>query len=218
MAEGKKARAQKILAILENTYKGRRSALRFNSVFQLLVAVILSAQTTDNQVNRITAGLFSRYRDAAAFAKLSPEELEPLIQTCGLYKSKAKNIIAASRILVEKYHGEVPDSKEALLALPGVGNKTANVILAVGFGIPALAVDTHVFRVANRLGLAQAQTPDQTEAALRALIPKDQWADAHHWLLWHGRLVCSARNPDCENCPLKELCPSRITVKGNSAP
>jgi len=214
----KQKRAEAILAVLENTYNGRKTALRFDSVFQLLVAVILSAQTNDNQVNRITDILFSRYGDAKAFAKLTPQMLEPLIQTCGLYKNKAKNIIAASRIITEKFGGEVPSSKEDLLSLPGVGNKTANVILAVGFNIPALAVDTHVFRVANRLGLVRTKNPDETEAALIALIPKEKWADAHHWLIWHGRLVCTARNPHCENCPVNELCPSRIKLKGNAAP
>ena len=206
MTERKKAKD--ILAILENTYKGSRSALRYQSVFQLLVAVILSAQTNDNQVNRITSELFSRYSDAAAFAKLSPGELEPLINSCGLYKNKAKNIIAASQIIMEKFDGKVPSSKEALLSLPGVGSKTANVVLAVGFGIPALAVDTHVFRVANRLGLVHTRTPEETEVALCALIPKEKWADAHHWLIWHGRLICFARNPACKDCPLNKLCPT----------
>lgn len=202
----KEQETRAILAILENTYRGSASALRFDSVFQLLVAVILSAQTNDNQVNKITAELFRRYPDAAAFAELTPEQLEPLISSCGLYKNKAKNIIATSRLLMERYGGEVPRNKEELTALPGVGGKTANVILAVGFGIPALAVDTHVFRVANRLGLAQTKTPEQTEAALCAIIPQEKWADAHHWLIWHGRKICSARNPSCERCPLAALC------------
>lgn len=207
-------KAETILAILEETYQGSKSALRFDSVFQLMVAVILSAQTNDQQVNRITAELFPRYGDAAAFAALEPEQLEPLISSCGLYRSKAKNIIASSRLIRDQFGGEVPATKEELLTLPGVGGKTANVILAVGFGIPALAVDTHVHRVANRLGLAQSKTPAQTEAALTALIPKKKWADAHHWLIWHGRRVCFARNPNCPGCPLNQLCPSRITVKG----
>jgi endonuclease III len=204
-----RGQAEKILAILEETYRGSDTALHFDSVFQLMVAVILSAQTLDQQVNRITAALFSRYADAAAFAALSPEQLEPLISSCGLYRSKAKNIIAASRLIMEKYHGEVPATKEELLTLPGVGGKSANVILAVGFGIPALAVDTHVQRVANRLGLAHSKTPAQTEATLTSLIPQNKWADAHHWLIWHGRRACFARKPACASCPLQELCPSR---------
>jgi len=203
-----KKTAQNILAELENTYKGIGPALKYGSVFQLLVAVMLSAQTNDNQVNRITEVLFPKYPDAAAFAALKPEELEPMISSCGLYKNKAKNIVAASRIIMEEHKGEVPADKEKLTALPGVGGKTANVVLAVGFGIPALAVDTHVFRVANRMGLADAKTPQQTEAALTALIPKEKWAEAHHWLIWHGRKVCSARKPDCPGCPVKKYCPS----------
>ena len=197
---------QQIITILEDTYQGSASALKFDSVFQLMVAVILSAQTNDNQVNKITDGLFRRYPDAAAFAQLSTEELEPLISSCGLYKNKAKNIIAAAKIIHEQYGGAVPKTKEELTTLPGVGGKTANVILAVGFGIPALAVDTHVFRVANRLGLAHTKTPEQTEAALCAIIPQEKWADAHHWLIWHGRKICSARHPGCANCPLQGLC------------
>ena len=200
---------KQILSILEDTYQGSASALKFDSVFQLMVAVILSAQTNDNQVNKITAELFHQYPDAAAFAQLTPEELEPSISSCGLYKNKAKNIVAASKIIQDQYGGEVPHTKEQLTALPGVGGKTANVILAVGFGIPALAVDTHVFRVANRLGLAHTRTPEQTEAALCALIPKEKWADAHHWLIWHGRKICAARHPDCERCPLQGLCEYR---------
>jgi endonuclease-3 len=198
-----------ILDRLEKIYAGSRSALQYDSPFQLLVAVILSAQTNDNQVNRITATLFEQYPDAEAFAALTTEQLEPLINSCGLYKSKAKNIIATSKLLLEKFQGEVPQTKEELLSLPGVGGKTANVILSVAFGIPALAVDTHVFRVANRLGLAAAKTATQTEKALTALIPREKWADAHHWLIWHGRRICHARKPQCSICPLAELCPSR---------
>ncbi|MBQ1501917.1 MAG: endonuclease III [Firmicutes bacterium] len=202
--------AKEIVAILEDTYRGIGPALKFGSVFQLLVAVILSAQTNDNQVNRITEKLFPLYPDAAAFAALAPEELEPLISSCGLYKNKAKNIVAAARIIRDEYGGEVPRTKEELVALPGVGGKTANVVLAVGFGIPALAVDTHVFRVANRLGLAEAKTPEQAEAALTALIPREKWAEAHHWLIWHGRKRCASRKPLCGECPCATLCPYHL--------
>ena len=204
-----KDQKSQILTILENTYQGANTALIFGSTFQLLVAVILSAQTTDNQVNKITAELFPIYPDAAAFAALTPTELEPLISSCGLYKNKAKNIINSAKIIVEKYAGQLPATKEELIDLPGVGDKTANVILAVGFGIPALAVDTHVFRVANRLGLVQTKTPEQTEKALCDLIPKAKWADAHHWLIWHGRKICHARKPACRKCPLNQLCPAK---------
>ena len=201
-------RQQRILRTLAQTYHGAQTALTYDSVFQLLVAVMLAAQSNDNQVNRITDDLFRVFPDAAAFAALTPEQLEPHIASCGLYRNKAKNIVAASRILVEQYGGEVPADRELLTRLPGVGRKTANVVLAVGFGIPALAVDTHVFRVANRLGLAQAKTPEQTEEQLCALIPREQWADAHHWLIWHGRKICDARRPQCGVCPCRADCPA----------
>lgn len=203
-----KRKQQQILNILADTYQGSGTALKFGSLFQLLVAVMLSAQTNDNQVNAITGQLFARYATAADFASLTSAELEPLISSCGLYKNKARNIIAAAKMVCERYGGEVPADKDALIKLPGVGTKTANVVLSVGFGIPALAVDTHVFRVANRLGLADAKTPEQTETQLCALIPKQQWGDAHHWLIWHGRKVCKAQQPQCCECPLKDLCPS----------
>lgn len=197
-----------MLDILQQTYWGQESALHFDSVWQLAVAVILSAQTNDNQVNRITERLFADYPDAAAFAQMEPEQLMPLIATCGLYRNKAKNIVATARIVCEQYGGELPADKQKLVALPGIGGKSANVILAVGFGIPAFAVDTHVHRVANRTGFAESKTPEQTEAALCAVIPKEKWADAHHWFIWHGRKICHARKPECSICPLAALCPS----------
>lgn len=203
-----KKQKQEIVSLLEREYGGTGPALRFASVWQLLVAVVLSAQTNDNQVNRITEALFRNYPDARSLCALTPEQLEPMIATCGLYKNKARNIIAAAHIVEEKYGGRVPDTKEELTALPGVGNKSANVILAVGYGIPALAVDTHVHRVSNRMGLAVSKTPDQTEAQLTALIPREKWAEAHHWLIWHGRRCCDARKPKCQTCPVAGLCPS----------
>lgn len=197
-----------ILHLLEETYADIGSALRFGSVWQLLAAVMLSAQTNDNQVNRITERLFREYPDAEALAALTPAQLEPLIASCGLYKTKARNLIATAAIISRDYGGQVPADKQALVNLPGVGGKTANVVLAVGFGIPALAVDTHVFRVANRLGLAAGKTPEQVEQQLCALIPREKWASAHHWLIWHGRRLCAARSPLCGQCPLASLCPS----------
>jgi len=202
---------EKAFAILQDTYQGSRSALKFTSVFQLLVAVILSAQTNDNQVNAITAGLFAKFPAAADFAALSGAELERHIKTCGLYKNKAKNIIAASRIICEKYRGEVPRAREELMSLPGVGRKSANVVMSVGFGLPALAVDTHVFRVARRLGLASAANVDGVEEELCALLPSELWGEAHHWLIWHGRRVCRARDPQCGGCPVREYCAWQIT-------
>ena len=200
-------RRLEVLAILEEIYQGIGSALKYGSVFQLLVAVMLSAQTNDNQVNKITASLFQRYGDAAAFAALSAEELIPYICSCGLYKNKAKNIIAASIIICEQYGGDVPQNKDKLTALPGVGSKTANVVLSQGFGIPALAVDTHVFRVARRLGLAGGKTPEIVEQELCALIPREKWGEAHHWLIWQGRRICLAQKPHCNECPLAIQCP-----------
>ena len=188
-----------ILAILEETYGGAKPALHFGSPFQLLIAVMLSAQTNDNQVNKITD---------AHMAQLSQEQLEAYIRTCGLYKNKAKNILATCQLLLAEYGGEVPADREALMRLPGVGRKTANVVLSVGFGQPALAVDTHVFRVSRRLALAFANTADGVEEDLCAIIPAEKWGQAHHWLIWHGRRLCSAQRPKCQACPLALLCPS----------
>lgn len=198
---------REILARLAEVYADTGSALNFGSVYQLLVAVILSAQTNDNQVNKITAGLFPAYGTPEKMAELTLPELEAKIQTCGLYKNKAKNILAMTHILLEKYHGEVPRTREELVALPGVGRKTANVVLSVGFGLPALAVDTHIFRVAHRLGLSAGKTPDAVEADLCALLPEEDWAKAHHWFIWHGRRVCDAKKPKCADCPVSEYCP-----------
>ena len=209
-----KKQKNEILTLLEQAYGGIGPALRFGSVWQLLVAVVLSAQTNDNQVNRITEPLFKAYPDAKALCTLTPEQLEPLIATCGLYKNKARNLIAAAHIVEERYGGRVPETKAELVALPGVGNKSANVILSVGFGIPALAVDTHVQRVSNRMGLAVSKTPDQTEAQLTAVIPREKWSAAHHWLIWHGRRCCEARRPRCPSCPVGALCPSAELGQG----
>ena len=198
-----------ILKILEEEYGNTKSALHYSSVFELLIAVILSAQTNDNQVNKITDVLFQKYNQPEDFAKMPIAELEQYIKTCGLYKNKAKNRVAAAQKLVQDYHSQVPNTKEELLTLPGVGNKTANVVLSVGFGVPALAVDTHVFRVSHRLGLASGNTPDKVEEELCAIIPQEKWSDAHHWLIWHGRRVCAARNPKCITCKLRDFCPGR---------
>ena len=200
-------RRREVLRILEQTYKGVGSALKSGDPFQLLVAVMLSAQTNDNQVNKITSSLFLRFPDAAAFAALDPKELMPYISSCGLYKIKAKNIVATARIICEQYGGKTPQDKDKLTALPGVGGKTANVVLSQGFGIPALAVDTHVFRVSRRLGLACGKTPVTVEQELCALIPRAKWSEAHHWLIWQGRRVCQAQKPRCGECPLCALCP-----------
>ena len=199
-----------ILKRLQEVYKDLGCALRFKNPFELLVATILSAQATDKQVNKVTLGLFAKYPDAFAIAALSEEELANEIKSIGLYKNKSKNILASSKIIAEQYGGVVPPDREILESLPGVGRKTANVVLSNAFGIPALAVDTHVFRVSNRLGLVDCANVECTEKQLCAIIPKEDWSKAHHWLIWHGRLFCKARNPLCERCKLNDLCPSYL--------
>lgn len=197
---------QRILALLRETYQGAKTALKYRNTFELLIATMLAAQSTDRQVNVITASLFQKYPDPQSFARLTPEELEQEIKGVGLYRNKSRNIIAACRQILEKHHGQVPRTREELEALPGVGRKTANVVLSIGFGQPALAVDTHVFRVANRLKLAKAKTPLETEKQLCEWIPQELWSQVHHWLIYHGRQVCKARNPLCHECMLAEYC------------
>ena len=197
-----------ILQRLAAAYPDAVTALHYTNVFQLLVAVILSAQCTDARVNLVTPALFARYPDAVALAGANQRELQRIIKSCGFFRTKARNLVAAARIIVERHHGRVPHTMNELLELPGVGRKTANVILAVAYGEAAIAVDTHVFRVANRLRLARATTPAKMELALMRVIPQEQWSLAHHWLIYHGRQVCHARKPDCPECVLLDLCPS----------
>ena len=203
LSEEKRAQA---LKILHDTYPDAGPALDFTSPFELLVATMLSAQCTDKQVNKCTAVLFPKYNTAQAFAALDFETLEPYIKSCGFYRMKGIHILEMSRILVERYGGEVPRTMEELTGLPGVGRKTANVVLSNAFGIPAIAVDTHVFRVSNRIGLAEAKDVEHTERQLMENIPREDWGDAHHWLIYHGRQVCAAQRPKCPACPLKEIC------------
>ena len=195
-----------ILEELERLYPQARPALHFQNPYQLLVAVILSAQCTDVKVNMVTPALFEAYPDAAALAAAGPEDVEPLIKTCGLYHNKAKNLVLTARTLCERYGGEVPQDHEALQTLPGVGRKTANVVMSCAFGMDAIAVDTHVFRVSNRLGLADAPDVLKTEKQLMEHIPKAQWSRAHHWLIYHGRQVCMSRKPGCDRCSLRPYC------------
>ena len=198
---------EQILAKLEALYPEAKAELRFSNPYEMLVATMLSAQCTDKQVNRVTPAVFARYPDAAAMAEAAEEELYPMVKSCG-FKSKAGNIIAACRIIRDEHGGEVPRTREELTRLPGVGRKTANVVLSNAFGIPAFAVDTHVFRVSNRLGLCRADTVEETERQMTRLIPEEKWGEAHHWLIWHGRRVCKAQRPLCGECGLRELCPS----------
>ena len=195
-----------ILAELERLYPDARPALHFKNPYQLLVAVILSAQCTDVKVNMVTPALFAAYPDAHALAKAAVPDVEALIKTCGLYHSKAKNLVATAGILAEQYGGEVPADHEKLTQLPGVGRKTANVVMSCAFGADAIAVDTHVFRVSNRLGLADASDVLKTERQLMESIPKNKWSLAHHWIIFHGRRVCAARKPACDACTLSSWC------------
>ena len=194
------------LAQLENLYPDAKPALHYTTAYELLVAVILSAQCTDERVNKVTAVLFEKYSTPQTMLTLSQKELEAYIFSCGFYRMKAEHILSASKDIIEKFGGEVPGSVEELMRLAGVGKKTANVVYAVWFGGDAIAVDTHVFRVSNRLGLAKGKTPLEVEEGLNKAIPKKDWSKAHHWLIWHGRKVCHSQKPDCANCTLRALC------------
>ena len=200
---------EKQLEILEETYRGAKPELHFSNPFELLIAVILSAQCTDKRVNITTARLFKKAATPAAIVALGISGLEEEIKDCGLFRNKAKNIMATCRTLVEEFGGEVPSDYDTLLKLPGVGRKTANVVTSVAFGRPAIAVDTHVFRIANRLKLAVGVTPLAVEKGLMKAIPREKWSAAHHWLIYHGRRVCKANRPLCGECPLADVCPSR---------
>ena len=201
--------AKKVIDLLSTKYIDVPE-LKFNSDYQLLVAVILSAQCTDKRVNIVTAELFKRYDTAEKMAKISQSELERYIFSCGFYKNKAKNIIAMSKTLVGNYGGQVPEDFETLQSLPGVGRKTANVVTSVAFHKPAIAVDTHVFRVSNRIGLVSADNPYDTEMQLRALIDINDWSRTHHYLIYLGRDVCKAGKADCQNCILKDVCEKHL--------
>ena len=199
---------EKQLAILEQTYAGAVPELIFNSTFELLISVILSAQCTDKRVNAVTAELFPVANTPHQFLALGQAKLETLIKPCGFFRTKAKNILATCQKLVDDFNGEVPESFDELVKLPGVGRKTANVVTSVAFKKPAIAVDTHVFRISNRLQLATGETPLEVELGLQEVIPREKWSDAHHWLIWHGRKLCKARQPLCSQCPLAKVCPS----------
>ncbi|MBQ8312595.1 MAG: endonuclease III [Clostridia bacterium] len=194
-----------ILAALHDLYPDAGPELNFTNPYETLIATMLSAQCTDKQVNKVTPAVFARYPNAHAMAEAQLDDLFPMVKSCG-FRSKASNIIETCRLLCARHGGEVPATREELTALPGVGRKTANVVLANAFKVPALAVDTHVFRVSNRLGLADAKTVEETEKQLMRAIPKADWCDAHHWLIWHGRRVCKAQRPLCEECALREMC------------
>lgn len=195
-----------ILDKLEVLYPDAKCELNYTTPFELLIATILSAQCTDVRVNIVTDKMFKKYNTAKEFNKLSLEQIIEDIKTCGLYKSKAEKIKETSRILCENFDGEVPNTLEELVTLPGVGRKTAGVVLSNAFNVPAIAVDTHVFRVSNRIGIVHTATPEKTEFKLMEVIPRNRWSHSHHVLIFHGRRMCKARKPECTECPIKRDC------------
>jgi len=207
--KSKIGRLRKIMAVLESTYPNAHCELNFTNPLELLIATILSAQCTDKQVNIATGPLFRKYRTAADYATADVKELESDIKRIGLYRNKARNIQACCRQLAVRPGGEVPRTMDELTQLEGVGRKTANVVLGNAFGINhGVVVDTHVLRLSDRLGLTQEKTPAKIELALQKLVPQEQWTIFSHWLIWHGRRRCFARNPDCARCEIRRLCPS----------
>ncbi|MCX7740119.1 MAG: endonuclease III [Meiothermus sp.] len=207
--EARRARAMRVLAVMERLYPQAATELAHRNPFELLVATVLSAQATDASVNKATPALFQRYPDAFALAQARPEEVEPYIKTIGLYRSKARNLVRLAQRLVEKHGGQVPKDKASLQELPGVGWKTATVVLGAAFGVPGIAVDTHLTRLARRLGLSEARTPERIGAELEQLFPMDKWVYVHHALILFGRYRCTARKPKCQECPLYADCLSR---------
>ncbi len=201
--------ADKIVNELSKHYTDK-PALHYSTVYELLVAVILSAQCTDERVNKVTAKLFENYNTPEKMVALSTEDLSKMIYSCGLYKSKAEHVLSMSKDLIEKFNGQVPSDLEALRTLAGVGRKTANVVYSVGFHGDAIAVDTHVFRLANRIGLAKSKDTLGVEKGLTSILDKPVWSKAHHYLIYHGRNVCKSINPDCENCCIKEYCEKNL--------
>lgn len=210
--KNKRLRGERILAGLEQLYPDAGPELDFTNHFELLIAVILSAQATDVSVNLATPELFKAYPDPFAMAQATPEEIEPYIRTIGLYRNKAKHCVSTARMLAEQYNGELPRTMTELIKLPGVGRKTANVVLSAAYQVPAIAVDTHVGRLARRLGLSKETNPDKVEKDLQRVFPEETWIFLHHGLILHGRRVCTARNPDCAACVLAPDCPSAFSV------
>lgn len=195
-----------IIKAVDELYENPKCELVFSSNYELLVAVILSAQCTDKRVNQVTSELFKEYNTPEKMIKLSQEELEKKIHSCGFFHNKAKHILECSRDLIDKFDGKIPSDKKTLLSLSGVGEKTANVVLATAFNVPAIAVDTHVFRVANRLGLAKSKDVFKTQKQLEKVLPKDKWIKFHYALVLHGRYVCKSQKPNCSGCALNGLC------------
>ena len=210
--DGKRKRARSIVAALEKAYPDAKCALTFSTPLELLVATILAAQCTDERVNIVTSSLFKKYRKAADYAAASPATFEREIQSTGFFRAKTKSVLGMAKALLERHGGAVPQKREELVALPGVGLKTANVVLGNAFGVPGLVVDTHVKRVATRLGWTKESDPGKIERDLCRLLPKEKWTPASHVLIFHGRRICKAPVPLCSSCPVQHLCP-RVGVK-----
>ncbi len=206
----KKEVVNEVIARLSTLYENPKPELNYTTEFELLIAVILSAQCTDKRVNIVTKELFKKHNTPKKMLKLSSEELEGYIKTCGLYKSKAKNILSCCKDLVEKFNEKVPSNRKDLESLAGVGRKTANVVLSVLFGENVIAVDTHVFRVSRRIGLAKGTSPLAVEKQLTSVIENEKLGNSHHYLIFHGRRVCTARKPNCENCILFDICEKNL--------
>jgi endonuclease-3 len=207
-SKSEKQHAKKVFNILRKQYPKVKPALNYKNPFQLLVATILSAQCTDERVNIVTKDLFKKYKSPKDYINASNEELEKDIYSTGFYKQKAKSIKGCCKVLIEKYNGKVPDDFEKLNELPGVGRKTASVVAGNAFGIPAIAVDTHVKRLSNLLGFIKSNDPEKIEFKLRELLPEKDWTDSSHWLATHGRKICIARRPKCLECVIGNICPS----------
>lgn len=203
-------KTKQIIDILKLAYPDAKCELEHENPFQLLVATILSAQTTDKKVNEVTKDLFKEFKTPSDFLTLSQEELESKIRTIGLYRNKAKNLLTMCRQLEETFNGEVPNTMDGITSLAGAGRKTANVVLSNAFGVPSIAVDTHVFRVSNRIGLTHSNNVLETEKQLQKTISKDLWSLSHHLLIFHGRRCCSARKPNCENCVVAPFCEQNL--------
>jgi len=207
--KGARARIPEIIEILHREFPESRTALRFETPFQILLATILAAQCTDERVNKVTPGLFRKYPTVAAFASANRENLENEIRSTGFFRMKAKNILGAAKKIVEDFGGRVPETMAELLTLPGVARKTANIVLSAGYGkAEGIAVDTHVRRLAGRLGLSRESDPEKIEADLMRIVPREDWLDFNFLLVDHGRKTCRARKPDCPACPIRHLCPS----------
>ena len=207
----------KVLELLTDTYPEASCELAYGTPYQLLTAVMLSAQTTDKRVNQVTEELFEKYPDAEAVCGADPGELQRILRPIGMYRTKTDNLLKLSRMLTEEFGGVVPEDQALLETLPGIGRKSANVVMAEAFGHQRIAVDTHVFRVSNRIGLVSEKNVLAAEKALMNVLPKDRWTASHHLLIWHGRRICKARSPGCEDCPLEGICvKAGVEMRGNT--